>query len=174
MIKKIVAIAMATAVLTFAATAMAETGTGTVANRSTNTVFATSPTATDSMPEFREDDSVSFIVTGVKANDQITFLTHKYGEEPNDSTVQYIDQYKATSSTQKIDYVIRDIGVGVYELKIKANDNELYTAYYKVVDEEIPEDIKVTGITLDKEAANLEVGGTIKLTATVAPSNISP
>ena len=136
--KKMVASALAVAVLSFAATAMAETGTGPVENRSTNTVFATSPQDTNSMPVFQADDEVSFIVTGVSEGDQITFITHKQGEEPSNTTVQYIDQYTASGSTQKINYIVRDIGDGIFLLKIKAGENELYQGYYKVGDVSAP------------------------------------
>ena len=137
--KKVISILLAAAILSFATVAMADTSTGTVSNRTANEVFATSPDDVNSMPSFKAGDTVSFTISGVKAGDWITLLTYKNGEEPDNSTTQYIDQYTAEDTTQAVTYVIRDIGDGVYKLKIKANGNELYTVYYQVSEGDAPQ-----------------------------------
>ena len=167
--KKIISILMAVAMLTFATSAMAATTTGTVTNRTVNTVFATSPDDVSSMPAFQADDEVKFTVFGAEDGEWITLITYKYNEEPSNATVQYIDQYTAEGTSQDVTYYIRDIGTGTYLLKIKTNGNDLYTAYYQVV--EAVATVDVTGVALDKTEVTLEIGGTETLTATVAPED---
>lgn len=131
--KRTISIMLAVAMLSFATSALADTtSTGTVENKTENKTFAVSPENTDSMPCFEPGDTVEFTVSGAKTGDDITLLSFKNGEEVADATVQYIDQYVATGSTQDVVYTIRDLDEGVYNLKIKVEDNELYTVYYMV------------------------------------------
>ncbi|MBR4720523.1 MAG: dockerin type I repeat-containing protein [Clostridia bacterium] len=134
--KKLIAIMLAVATLSFSASVMAATETSEVKkNGSVNGTFAISPDAA-SMPSFEADDTITFTVIGAKNGGYVTLLSSQEGADLQDSTVQYIDQYETTGSTQDVEYVIRDLDEGVYNLKIKVDDNEIYTVYYKVGGEE--------------------------------------
>lgn len=134
--KKAISILLAAATLAFATSAMAATSTGTVANQSSNTTFVSDPTSYSSMPCFRPGDSVSFTIssdeTNIAEGTDITLITYKHNQTKSDSTVQYINQYTATGSGDAVNYIVRDIDTGVYQLDIKVGTNALYTVYYKI------------------------------------------
>lgn len=154
--KKAISIMLAVATLAFATSALADTtSTGNVENKTANKTFAASPEDTDSMPCFEQGDTVEFTISGAKEGDDITLLSFKNGEEVEDTTVQYIDQYVATGSTQDVIYTIRDLADGVYNLKIKVEDNELYTVYYMVGD--VSSDVTYGDVNGDGEVTALDV-----------------
>ena len=140
--KKVISILLAVMMLACATSAMADTGTsnltngysnGTQYNRNTNT-FVASSGSTSTMPCFRPGDTVKFDVTGAAVGDDITIVTYRLGQggSLSDSTLQYINQYKATANTQNVSYVVRDIKpTGVYQLDIKVGSNAVKTLYYK-------------------------------------------
>lgn len=134
--KKAISILLAAATLAFATSAMAATSTSTVANQSSNTVFVGSATSYATMPCFRPGDSVHFTISDEGSNiaegKDITLITYKYNQTKSDSTVQYINQYTATGSGDAVDYVVRDIESGVYQLDIKVGNETTYTVYYKI------------------------------------------
>ena len=59
------------------------------------------------------------------------------------------------------------------EIKEKEDNDEVEIKQVKVQSEKkvIPKTIKVTGIKLNKKSSNLEVGKTLKLKATISPTN---
>ena len=132
--KRTIAILLAVATLSFATSALAATGTSNVKkNGSNNGAFALSATDESSMPSYEPGDGISFIISGATDGDYITLLSSKCDEEERDATVQYIDEYdNVTGPTQEVEYVIRDLDEGVYDLRIRVGENELYRVYYKV------------------------------------------
>lgn len=140
--KKAISILLAVMMLACATSAMADTDTsnltngysnGTQYNRNTNT-FVASSTSTSMMPCFRPGDTVKFDVTGAAVGDDITIVTYRLGQggSLSDSTVQYINQYKAEAATQNVSYVVRNIASGVYQLDIKVGSNAVKQLYYKI------------------------------------------
>ena len=140
--KKAISILLAITTLAFATSAMADTGTANLTNGKSNGVqynrntnsFVASSTSTSTMPCFRPGDTVKFDVTGAAVNDDITLITYELGQvnSLSNSTLQYINQYKAEATTQNVSYVVRDLASGVYQLDIKVGSNAVKSLYYKI------------------------------------------
>ena len=131
--KRTIAILLAVATMSFATSALADTGTNSLKkNGSDNGTFAVSADAV-SMPTYAAGDEISFVISGATNGDSITLLSSKNDAEESNATIQYIDEYdNITGTTQNVAYVIRDLDEGVYDLKIKVGSNTLYEVYYKV------------------------------------------
>ena len=135
--KKAISILLAVATMAFATSAMAATGTEDLdGNRNESvTTFVANPASVSSMPCFRPGDTVEFTINGISSGAEVTLVTYKYNQDLSNSTVQYINQYTATSSTQAVSYTVRDLGAGssgVYQVDIKAGSNALVSFYYKI------------------------------------------
>lgn len=133
--KRAISILLAVATMAFATSAMAATTVGTVTGSKNYTTFVTSNSST-TMPCFNPGNTVTFTLTdtGLSAGDQITLITYKYAVSPtyDNTTVQYINQYTATGTTQDVEYVVRDLAAGIYQLDIKAGDSDVKTVFYKI------------------------------------------
>ncbi len=108
---------------------------GTITTPTKNNIdsLGTSDTSTDSLPTLRAGDTLQFDVSDLTANTTLTLISYKRGSEATDSTVQYINEYSLTSTSQTIDYTIRDIEDGIYEIVITGNDGkDVANFYYKV------------------------------------------
>lgn len=95
----------------------------------------------NSLPAFRAGDVLQFDVSDLTADKTLTLISYKYGYdsehnlEHTNSTVQYINEYTiaADSTTQTIEYKVRDIDDGIYKIVINGNDGkEVANFYYKV------------------------------------------
>lgn len=85
------------------------------------------------LPCFRPGDTLSFDISGLKEDDQLTLISYKYdAEDINNKTIQYIDQKTVNSATDTVKYKIRDVEQGIYSIKLKTDSESLYTLYYKV------------------------------------------
>lgn len=86
------------------------------------------------MPCFRPGDKLTFEVNNLTKDSQLTLISYKAGEEnPDDKTIQYIDQKEIKNDTDTISYIIRDNCLdGVYMISIKNGTDDLYKLYYKV------------------------------------------
>lgn len=88
---------------------------------------------TTNLPCFRPGDTLSFNISGLKENEQLTLISYKYDATSIDNeTIQYIDQKTVKSTTDTVKYKIRDVEQGIYSIKLKTDSESLYTLYYKV------------------------------------------
>ena len=113
--KKAISLFLVLSVLCFATSAMAAIGnSGVTGSRNSVTTMPSDNSA--SMPGFRPGDTISFNVTGLTADNELTLISYKMGSESNcsDSTVQYINQYTLTGTTQSVSYTIRNQASGIY------------------------------------------------------------
>lgn len=133
--KRAISLFLALSMLCFATSAMADvTNSGVTGSRNN---LSTMPTAanSNSMPCFRPGDTISFNVSGVTKDEELTVISYITGSASNlsDSTVQYINQYTLTGTTQAISYTIRDEASGIYAIKINDSvGSTVATFYYKV------------------------------------------
>ncbi len=132
--RKVISLFLAVAVLCLSTSAMAAPTAGTVSGmrKSTNNTLQGSESSTSSMPCFRPGDTISFSVGSVVSGEELTVISYKNGETPDDTTVQYINQYTLSSSSQSISYTIRNLDSGVYMLKFTGSTSGSATFYYKI------------------------------------------
>lgn len=132
--RKVISLFLAVAVLCLSTSAMAAPTAGTVSGmrKSTNNTLQDSASSTSSMPCFRPGDTISFSVGSVVSGEELTVISYKNGETPDDTTVQYINQYTLSSSSQSISYTIRNLDSGVYMLKFTGSTSGSATFYYKI------------------------------------------
>ncbi len=128
----IVICAMAVNVNTFAAPIVGDLDS----SRNSKTELVSDSSDKSSLPTFRVNDIIKFDVSGLQAGNQFTLISYKVNEEDlTDSSVQYINQYTLESATQPIEYKVRDISDGIYQITLNANngeDDDIATFYYKV------------------------------------------
>jgi hypothetical protein len=131
--RKIISAFLAIGMITLAASAASAASVESVTGgRSSNTGVIASPSTTSTMPCFRPGDTINFTVSSVTSGNELTVISAKYNETLSDSTVQYINQYTLSSSSQPVTYTIRDQADGVYEVKINDSVNTVATFYYKI------------------------------------------
>lgn len=104
-------------------------------DNSRNNIQILSTTEEGSLPGFRPGDTLKFNVSNVTSGKQLTLISYKYGDnmELGNNTVQYINQYTLDANSKTIEYKVRDIQEGIYNIVINANDgSKVATFYYKV------------------------------------------
>lgn len=126
--KKLISVLLAVSALALSTSAFAAP---TVTNRNTGaTAFATAETG--SLPCFRNGDSVTFSLTDLSGA-SLTLISSKVGATADNSTIQYINQYKPSGTAQEVSYKIRELQTnGTYNLLIKDGDKAVVSFYYNV------------------------------------------
>lgn len=147
--KKLVSIILAASTMAFSASAFAAS-VGTLqtpaeGNGVRNNVTALGVTASATgLPCFRPNDKLIFDVTGLTKGNQLTLISYKVDAVTLENTnIQYINQYTVgdivdgeASSKQTIEYTVRDIEDGIYNVVINGNGDgdTAQSFYYKVGD----------------------------------------
>lgn len=165
--RKAISLFLAASVLCLATSAMAVpsqsgdvSGTLNLSNGSTSTGTRNGVTGfgnaenAASMPCFRPGDVIIFTIGNLTAGEELTLITYKNGETPSDSTVQYINQYTVSGTTQAVNYTIRDLTSGIYMLELNGGTSGKKTFYYKVGDASVQ--------VLDNDAMDGRNHGTFK------------
>ena len=105
-------------------------------SRNEKTGLVNTTNALADLPTFRANDIIKFNVSGLKSGKQFTLISYKVDEEDlTNSSVQYINQYTLTGDNHTIEYRVRDISDGIYQITLNANSGEtddVATFYYKV------------------------------------------
>lgn len=143
-----------------------------------NTSIGTEPTPAPKPTPTPTPEPVKVAVTGVsldifdlglEVGQQVTLIATVKPDNATDKTVSW------TSSDTKVakvsDGTVLAVAVGKATITVTTKDGGKTATCTVTVMEPKPETVAVTGVTLDKSTLNLEVGGTAKLTATVAPDN---
>lgn len=130
--RKAISLFLAASVLCLATSAMAAPTQSGVVSGMRNTTPTFGATSSDSMPSFRPGDTITFTIGSLTAGEELTLITYKNGASPSDSTVQYINQYTVSGTTQDVNYTIRDLTSGIYRLELNGGTNGTKTFYYKV------------------------------------------
>lgn len=158
--------------LSCASTAFAAVTDKTVSGqRNDKTELQERDTATTNMPCFRPGDNLKFDVSGLTTGSQLTLISYRANEEnPDDKTIQYIDQKEIKSATDTISYIIRDnCSDGVYMISIKNGSDGLYKLYYKVgsVNTELKTETEGVYYFTETDGDDVSVGyvGTVTLPA---------
>ena len=138
--KKLISAFLAVGMLAFAASAAsAATVASVTGGRNGQTGYVTSFSNKSSMPCFRPGDTINFTVSAVTSGNELTVISAKCNDSGgagalSDSTVQYINQYTLSGSSQPVSYKVRDLEDGIYLVKINDSVGTVATFYYKVGD----------------------------------------
>ena len=135
--KKLISVLLTVCAIAANTSALADTDSPSAGNldNSRNSIQALSTTEEGSLPGFRPGDILKFDVSNVTSGKQLTLISYKYGDnmELGNNTVQYINQYTLDADSKTIEYKVRDIQEGIYNIVINANDgSKVATFYYKV------------------------------------------
>ena len=107
----------------------------------------------------------SYIMVGETAKQEVF-------ERPNNANYHYISYGTENPEVAAIDKDGVITGIAPGKTRIYAESIKNYRTYAEVV-VMAPSDVRVTGVTLDQESAEIEKNGSVKLTATVSPANAS-
>lgn len=105
-------------------------------SRNGKTELVNTTLALADLPTFRANDIIKFDVSGLRSGKHFTLISYKVDEKDlTNNSVQYINQYTLTGDSHTIEYRVRDISEGIYQITLNANSDEpddVATFYYKV------------------------------------------